>query len=125
MLHRSDSGRVRSGERTGVLPSARVSRRRNPDERQWEGSDSHADLPNPPTTYLKKIYFDSVVFRHISLKHSFRISEPITWSWERISRSTCSNAIPSDTSLRLPALTNEPVAHSRGKAQRHSSDSSQ
>jgi aminocarboxymuconate-semialdehyde decarboxylase len=25
-------------------------------------SDSHADLPHPPTTYLKKIYFDTVVF---------------------------------------------------------------
>src|SRR6267143_3838034 len=25
-------------------------------------SDSHGDLPQPPTTYLKKIYFDTVVF---------------------------------------------------------------
>ncbi|MGA0598469.1 amidohydrolase family protein [Enterovirga sp. CN4-39] len=25
-------------------------------------SDCHADLPNPPTSYLKKIYFDTVVF---------------------------------------------------------------
>jgi aminocarboxymuconate-semialdehyde decarboxylase len=25
-------------------------------------SDCHADLPNPPTSYLRKIYFDSVVF---------------------------------------------------------------
>jgi aminocarboxymuconate-semialdehyde decarboxylase len=25
-------------------------------------SDCHGDLPHPPTTYLKKIYFDSVVF---------------------------------------------------------------
>jgi aminocarboxymuconate-semialdehyde decarboxylase len=25
-------------------------------------SDSHGDLPNPPTTYLRQIYFDSVVF---------------------------------------------------------------
>jgi len=25
-------------------------------------SDSHADLPNPPSSYLKKIYFDTVVF---------------------------------------------------------------
>jgi aminocarboxymuconate-semialdehyde decarboxylase len=25
-------------------------------------SDSHADLPHPPTSYLKKIYFDTVVF---------------------------------------------------------------
>jgi aminocarboxymuconate-semialdehyde decarboxylase len=25
-------------------------------------SDSHGDLPRPPTTYLKKIYFDTVVF---------------------------------------------------------------
>jgi len=25
-------------------------------------SDSHADLPRPPTTYLKRIYFDTVVF---------------------------------------------------------------
>jgi aminocarboxymuconate-semialdehyde decarboxylase len=25
-------------------------------------SDCHADLPNPPTSYLKKVFFDSVVF---------------------------------------------------------------
>ena len=25
-------------------------------------SDCHADLPNPPTSYLKKVYFDTVVF---------------------------------------------------------------
>jgi aminocarboxymuconate-semialdehyde decarboxylase len=31
-------------------------------------SDAHADLPNPPTSYLKKIYFDSVVFTPHQLK---------------------------------------------------------
>ena len=25
-------------------------------------SDSHGNLPNPPTSYLKKVYFDTVVF---------------------------------------------------------------
>jgi aminocarboxymuconate-semialdehyde decarboxylase len=31
-------------------------------------SDSHADLPKPPTTYLKKIYFDTVVFTPVQLE---------------------------------------------------------
>jgi len=31
-------------------------------------SDSHGNLPKPPTTYLKKIYFDTVVFTPIQLE---------------------------------------------------------
>jgi aminocarboxymuconate-semialdehyde decarboxylase len=31
-------------------------------------SDSHGDLPQPPTSYLKKIYFDTVVFTPHQLK---------------------------------------------------------
>ena len=31
-------------------------------------SDSHGSLPKPPTTYLKKIYFDTVVFTPIQLE---------------------------------------------------------
>jgi aminocarboxymuconate-semialdehyde decarboxylase len=31
-------------------------------------SDSHGNLPKPPTEYLKKIYFDTVVFSHIQLE---------------------------------------------------------
>jgi aminocarboxymuconate-semialdehyde decarboxylase len=31
-------------------------------------SDSHADLPKPPTSYLKKVYFDTVVFAPHQLK---------------------------------------------------------
>jgi aminocarboxymuconate-semialdehyde decarboxylase len=31
-------------------------------------SDSHGNLPNPPTHYLKKVYFDSVVFTPIQLE---------------------------------------------------------
>jgi aminocarboxymuconate-semialdehyde decarboxylase len=37
-------------------------------------SDSHADLPQPPTSYLKKIYFDTVVFTPLQLEalvHTF------------------------------------------------------
>ena len=30
-------------------------------------SDCHTDLPKPPTHYLKKIYFDTVVFSHDQL----------------------------------------------------------
>jgi aminocarboxymuconate-semialdehyde decarboxylase len=32
-------------------------------------SDSHAELPHPPTRYLKKIYFDTVVFTPHQLKN--------------------------------------------------------
>ena len=31
-------------------------------------SDCHVDLPNPPTSYLKKIYFDTVVFTPLQLE---------------------------------------------------------
>src|SRR5262249_33630369 len=31
-------------------------------------SDSHAGLPNPPTSYLKKVYVDTVVFTPGQLK---------------------------------------------------------
>ncbi len=31
-------------------------------------SDAHADLPKPPTSYLKQIYFDTVVFSHGQLE---------------------------------------------------------
>jgi aminocarboxymuconate-semialdehyde decarboxylase len=36
-------------------------------------SDSHADLPHPPTTYLKKIYFDTVVFTPYQLRELVRL----------------------------------------------------
>ncbi|MEZ5855768.1 MAG: amidohydrolase family protein [Hyphomicrobiaceae bacterium] len=32
-------------------------------------SDSHANLPKPPTTYLKKIYVDTIVFTPHQLRH--------------------------------------------------------
>jgi aminocarboxymuconate-semialdehyde decarboxylase len=35
-------------------------------------SDSHADLPHPPTAYLKKIYFDTVVFTPQQLRELVR-----------------------------------------------------
>jgi aminocarboxymuconate-semialdehyde decarboxylase len=31
-------------------------------------SDSHGDLPNPPTSYLKKVYFDTIVFTPLQLE---------------------------------------------------------
>jgi aminocarboxymuconate-semialdehyde decarboxylase len=36
-------------------------------------SDSHSDLPYPPTTYLKKIYFDTVVFTPHQLRALVRL----------------------------------------------------
>jgi aminocarboxymuconate-semialdehyde decarboxylase len=36
-------------------------------------SDSHGDLPQPPTTYLKKIYFDTVVFTPYQLAELVRL----------------------------------------------------
>ncbi len=36
-------------------------------------SDAHGDLPHPPTTYLKKIYFDSVVFTSHQLAELVRL----------------------------------------------------
>ena len=36
-------------------------------------SDSHGDLPQPPTTYLKKIYFDTVVFTPHQLAELVRL----------------------------------------------------
>jgi aminocarboxymuconate-semialdehyde decarboxylase len=36
-------------------------------------SDSHADLPHLPTTYLKKIYFDTVVFTPYQLRELVRL----------------------------------------------------
>ena len=36
-------------------------------------SDSHGELPQPPTSYLKKIYFDSVVFTPHQLAHRLRV----------------------------------------------------
>ena len=36
-------------------------------------SDVHGDLPNPPTSYLKKIYFDSVVFTPHQLAELVRL----------------------------------------------------
>ncbi|MET0536890.1 MAG: amidohydrolase family protein [Xanthobacteraceae bacterium] len=36
-------------------------------------SDSHSDLPYPPTTYLKKIYFDTVVFTPHQLRELVRL----------------------------------------------------
>jgi aminocarboxymuconate-semialdehyde decarboxylase len=32
-------------------------------------ADAHGDLPHPPTTYLKKLYFDTCVFTHHQLKY--------------------------------------------------------
>jgi aminocarboxymuconate-semialdehyde decarboxylase len=36
-------------------------------------SDSHGELPHPPTTYLKKIYFDTVVFTPYQLRELVRL----------------------------------------------------
>ena len=36
-------------------------------------SDSHGELPHPPTTYLKKIYFDTVVFTPQQLRELVRL----------------------------------------------------
>ena len=36
-------------------------------------SDSHGDLPQPPTSYLKKIYFDTVVFTPHQLARLVRL----------------------------------------------------
>jgi aminocarboxymuconate-semialdehyde decarboxylase len=36
-------------------------------------SDCHADLPQPPTTYLKRIYFDTVVFTTHQLAELARV----------------------------------------------------
>jgi aminocarboxymuconate-semialdehyde decarboxylase len=36
-------------------------------------SDAHGNLPNPPTSYLKKIYFDSVVFTPYQLAELVRL----------------------------------------------------
>jgi aminocarboxymuconate-semialdehyde decarboxylase len=39
-------------------------------------SDSHGDLPQPPTSYLKKIYFDTVVFTPYQLAELVRLFGP-------------------------------------------------
>src|SRR5215813_5833404 len=36
-------------------------------------SDSHGDLPHPPTTYLKRVYFDTVVFTPYQLAELVRL----------------------------------------------------
>ena len=36
-------------------------------------SDSHGDLPHPPTTYLRRIYFDTVVFTPHQLRELVRL----------------------------------------------------
>ena len=36
-------------------------------------SDSHGDLPHPPTTYLKRLYFDTVVFTPHQLEELVRL----------------------------------------------------
>jgi len=36
-------------------------------------SDSHGELPNPPSSYLKKIFFDTVVFTPHQLDHLVRV----------------------------------------------------
>ena len=36
-------------------------------------SDCHGDLPHPPTTYLKKVYFDTVVFTPHQLAELVRL----------------------------------------------------
>jgi aminocarboxymuconate-semialdehyde decarboxylase len=36
-------------------------------------SDSHGDLPHPPTSYLKKVYFDTVVFTPHQLQELVRL----------------------------------------------------
>lgn len=36
-------------------------------------SDSHGDLPHPPTTYLKRLYFDTVVFTPHQLQELVRL----------------------------------------------------
>ena len=39
-------------------------------------SDAHGDLPHPPTTYLKKVYFDTVVFTPHQLQELVRLYGP-------------------------------------------------
>jgi aminocarboxymuconate-semialdehyde decarboxylase len=36
-------------------------------------ADAHGDLPHPPTTYLKRIYFDSVVFTPHQLENLIKV----------------------------------------------------
>ena len=36
-------------------------------------SDSHGNLPKPPTSYLKKVYFDTVVFTPHQLQELVRL----------------------------------------------------
>ena len=36
-------------------------------------SDSHGDLPHPPTTYLKRLYFDTIVFTPHQLQELVRL----------------------------------------------------
>jgi aminocarboxymuconate-semialdehyde decarboxylase len=44
-------------------------------------SDAHGDLPQPPTTYLKRVYVDTVVFTPYQLAELVPCSAPITSSW--------------------------------------------
>jgi aminocarboxymuconate-semialdehyde decarboxylase len=39
-------------------------------------SDAHGDLPHPPTTYLKRLYFDTVVFTPHQLQELVRLYGP-------------------------------------------------
>jgi aminocarboxymuconate-semialdehyde decarboxylase len=42
-------------------------------------SDCHGSLPQPPSTYLKRVYVDSVVFTPHQLAELVRVSAPITF----------------------------------------------
>ena len=43
----------------------------------------HGDLPHPPSYYLKKLHFDTVVFTELQLRHLIE-----TWGADRIMMGT-------------------------------------
>ncbi len=64
-------------------------------------SDSHGDLPKPPTDYLKQIYFDTVVFTPHQLAELVRLfGDRPHRAWGRTIRSTWRTSIRSGTLRR-------------------------
>ena len=61
----------------------------------------HGNLPKPPTSYLKQVYFDTVVFTPHQLAELVRLSASITSSWARTIRSTWRTSTRSVISLPL------------------------
>ncbi|MGC1233359.1 MAG: amidohydrolase family protein [Xanthobacteraceae bacterium] len=74
-------------------------------------SDSHGALPQPPTTYLQRIYVDTVVFTPRQLAH---------W-WERLARITsCSEPItPMTWRNMIRSAISPPLAVSMPRPSRH------